>query len=579
MSYRKYKYIYFNGCSHTAGGSLNNEEIKKKYKELHNVEYEKERDITYPKYVSDYFNLELTNDSQSGSGAARLIRQTYEYIERTGIENSKKTIFILQINTPVHRVELYCKKINDYVIVNVQYTAEGRIVYVSVVEKYADTDRKYDPNFFMGEITDDITKYLKDYHDPLKYNEKITNELKGLFSYLEENDLEYYYGFDGGFGGDFKKNEDRRINIDGHETILYYSVRNNQTIKDDIKDIEDGHPGYFAHRGFSDKLIKFLEKKLKPTLWVFGDSFSQTFESHFNTTNDWSTRYKNYNKGYIPKLYSEIISETFDFNLESIGVGGCSNQTIMDKFLERFKDIQKNDIVIVNWTTQTRFRIANDFNSFQDITAFAHHENQNDDVSQKTAEEIAINRGEYTVYWTEITNFMKIIEFLLKKNNVYYWTWVDSESTLPKRLWSERITKNKRCLMVENWKSITDDIKDYIKTKVDYLIDISLDFDIDYIKEKVENNKKVAFYSSGLNLKNLNTINGNFKCEHYYALDYKKSCYDKFSIKKKYSTITEETNCEVEDSHYGEQGHKDLANDFKEVINKDLIYPLNKKPS
>jgi hypothetical protein len=575
MSYRKYRYIYFNGCSHTAGGSLNDNIVIQKYKELYNIEWKNEREITYPKYVSDYLNLDLTDESQSGSGAARLIRQTYEYIERTGIENSKKTIFILQINTPVHRVEYFCKEINDYLIINVQYTHDGELSFVSAVEKYSTTDRKYDTEFFKGEITEDVRKIIEKYHDPLKYNEKILFELKGLFSYLEENDIEYFYGFDGGFGGEFKKNEDRRINVNNCETILHYSVNKKQTIQDDINLNNDGHPGYFAHQNFAKDLINFLDEKLKPTLWVFGDSFSETFKSHFKTNNDWAIKFKNYNKGKIPQIYSEILSKKFDFNLESIGVGGGSNYTIMDKFIDRHKDIKKNDVVIFNWTTPTRFRIASDFNSFQDIIAFAHHEQQNDDISQKTTEEIAINRSEYTIYWMEIERYLNVIESLLPKNNIYYWTWVKPESTLPKRLWSKRLTDNKRCLMIQNWVTTTNETRDCIKSKVDYLIDISSDenIDIEDIKTKLNNNKKMAFYDSGLNVDKLKLLQDNFSFEHFYSTDYKSNCFFRFAIKdKKYSTIVEETNGEVDDLHYGEKGHMDLAEDLYLIINRDLNY-------
>jgi hypothetical protein len=91
-------FLYINGCSHTAGGGLYETSIKDEYKKLYNLEWGNEREITYSRYVADYFNLKRIDDSQCGSGAPRLIRKTFEYIDEVGIENAKKSLFLLQIN-------------------------------------------------------------------------------------------------------------------------------------------------------------------------------------------------------------------------------------------------------------------------------------------------------------------------------------------------------------------------------------------------------------------------------------------------------------------------------------------------
>ena len=110
MKYKTFDTIYVNGCSHTAGGGLYEEKIKDYYKENFNVEWSTERDVNFPKYISDHFNVKLVDESKCGSGAPRLVRTTFDYIFNVGLEQAKKTLFIFQINTPVHRLEFYCNE-------------------------------------------------------------------------------------------------------------------------------------------------------------------------------------------------------------------------------------------------------------------------------------------------------------------------------------------------------------------------------------------------------------------------------------------------------------------------------------
>ena len=106
--------------------------------------------------------------------------------------------------------------------------------------------------------------------------------------------------------------------------------------------------------------------------------------------------------GSTPRNYSEIIADSLNIDLENHGIGGCSNQTIFDNFLRCVPQIKPNDYVIFQWTDPGRFRIATEANFFRDITGSITHPPQNDDVSNQSTSEIAINRQTYSVYWTEI---------------------------------------------------------------------------------------------------------------------------------------------------------------------------------
>ena len=121
MNWLKYDTLYVNGSSLTAGGGLGSNDIKDEYKRLYNLEWNNEKDVTYPKYVADYFNLKLIHKALSGSGAPRLVREAYEYILEVGIDKARKTIFLFEITDPIHRVDVYCDEIDDYVIANIRY--------------------------------------------------------------------------------------------------------------------------------------------------------------------------------------------------------------------------------------------------------------------------------------------------------------------------------------------------------------------------------------------------------------------------------------------------------------------------
>lgn len=425
MSWRKFDTIYVNGCSHTAGGGLYDDGTKELYKEIYNLEWNTERDVNYPRLLSNYFNCELIDESRCGSGAPRLVRKTFEYIFNVGLEKAKKTLFIFQINTPVHRLEFYCSEINDYLIVNVQYENDGSFKYVTAVDSHSPNEWINKPKFYEGKITENIKEQLKNYHDPLAYLDKVHNEVIGLFSYLEYHNIEYFFGFD---TGNIPKpvNEKRRINIGGDDTIIQYCSRKKLTIADDTNNRSiDGHPGYFGHKKYSEKLINFLEEKLKPTIWVFGDSYSAPSippydETHHLYSNDYRVKYAKF-KGYYPKHYPEIIAEKFDCNLNNLAIPSTSNDQIFHSYVEQIDNIKPNDILIFGWTYVSRYNLANRQNELENININREGEILFEDfISAQSINEILYNRGSHTVFYKWVSNYIKTINTTFKNNIVLH---------------------------------------------------------------------------------------------------------------------------------------------------------------
>lgn len=264
------KKLYSNGSSLTAGGGLYELGNKNEYKRLYDIEWDNEKDVTYPKYVAEHFNFDLIHDAECGSGAPRLVRRTYEYLENVGIEKAKETLFLFEITDPIHRIDMFCKKINDHIIANVRYDDNANIVNISVVTSYSPTNRVIDNDMFRGEIENEVKDYLTKYHDPVVYSNKFIGELVGLFSFMEKMNLKFFYMFENEFlRNPFKSFYDvmdvnHRIIIDNDCTSSsHFCIKNKLTISDELNGFTgDTHPGYFGYKKFSDVVIANIKNRL-----------------------------------------------------------------------------------------------------------------------------------------------------------------------------------------------------------------------------------------------------------------------------------------------------------------------------
>lgn len=274
MKLKNINTIYCNGSSLSAGGGLYELGVKEAYKNLHRVQWENEKDVTYAKYISDYFNCNLIHDAQCGSGAPRLVRRTYEHIQNIGIDEAKKTLFLFEITDPIHRVDMYCKEINDHIIVNVRYDdySDGRLSDLSVVYSYSPNNNPHPNGFFNGKIEGEVLNYLDSFHDPIVYTNKFKGELVGLFSFLDKLGIQYYYMFDNpnglkhpfGVVYDELDLKHQLIIEDDVYTTSHFCHKHKLTIKDETHNYtEDTHPGYFGYKKFSEIAINFIKTRIE----------------------------------------------------------------------------------------------------------------------------------------------------------------------------------------------------------------------------------------------------------------------------------------------------------------------------
>lgn len=161
---------------------------------------------------------------------------------------------------------------------------------------------------------------------------------------------------------------------------------------------------------------------MKGTLWIFGDSTSDEFTpKDLNDKFDFRTKYYNY-KGFTPKVYGQIISDTLNLNYKNNSDQGICNDSIFQSICDVSDQIKKEDILIINWTSITRFRMASKVNNW---VRFISNYNTNlkllNNVSNNTINEILINRDN-ELYVNDINSKIKFIKNAYKDNVVINWT-------------------------------------------------------------------------------------------------------------------------------------------------------------
>ena len=115
----------------------------------------------------------------------------------------------------------------------------------------------------------------------------------------------------------------------------------------------------------------------------------------------------------MPKVYGQIISENLNLKLENLAENGSDNQTILEKIGESISKMKKDDVVILQWTDTTRFRLVNDKNEwkFMILNSLNYLQNLEDFsyISEKTVEEILINRSQKK-FQDELYSIEKIVK-------------------------------------------------------------------------------------------------------------------------------------------------------------------------
>jgi hypothetical protein len=154
-------------------------------------------------------------------------------------------------------------------------------------------------------------------------------------------------------------------------------------------------------------------------LYIFGDSFSAGFSFESN----WTNNYINW-KGYTPKGFGEIISQNLNLEVINLAENASDNYSILQKFCDNVKNIKKNDLVIIGWSSPLRFRlVSNDWITIlPNYDKFSTKEIDKTKISESTLIEILLNRDDIR-YCNEVNSWIKLLNNLDK--NIIHWTPFD----------------------------------------------------------------------------------------------------------------------------------------------------------
>lgn len=153
-------------------------------------------------------------------------------------------------------------------------------------------------------------------------------------------------------------------------------------------------------------------------LWTFGDSFTEGYNPFY----EWSEKYIEW-KGYKPKVYGEIIAEELGYELVNRGLGGSSNQTILERICDSIDKIKSDDLVIVGWSSPIRIRLVDKWGNWQHIhPATIDKIIKIGEVSPESISEILENRY-HLKYCQEVDSWVKLINKSLNENQIIHWKY------------------------------------------------------------------------------------------------------------------------------------------------------------
>lgn len=264
MDFSKYEFFYVNGSSHCEGGGLEEPNIRglgahKLYKKLYNVTWKNREEVNFGYRLSKLINVKCINEAKSGAGVQRIVRMTYDFIEKNW--KKKHNFFIILDKPDSGRCDVFFNKTNDYYIVN-SNNKDGEYNLAGATRDY-----------FNNKILQEDLKYKNDFvnwhTNHFNFEANFKNDeyaLAGLYSFCKLHNIKIFlmqknWLF---FQEIFDKDDIIKFsNNDEKDDIHSYCVRNKLTITDELKgeltDYEDLHPGYYGHIEYANQLYKFLK--------------------------------------------------------------------------------------------------------------------------------------------------------------------------------------------------------------------------------------------------------------------------------------------------------------------------------
>lgn len=264
MDFTKYDYFYVNGCSHVEGGgleepSLRDDSVIPLYKKLYNVEWSSRTEVNFSTRLSNLIGLKCVNHGKCGASTDRVVRTTYDFLYENW-ENRHKFFIILE-NPDPSRSDVFLTDLKEYFIVNSHNDENSEKIFSSCTREYFNKDiRKIDYQY-----EEKLKNWFKNHYS---FEEKLKSDDKcfvGLYSFCKFNNIKifvmnkstHYFNYV------FKKEDVICFNEKKYGHWMYdinnWCRTNKLTIADELNGLsDDGHPGYFGHIKYAEKLYEFL---------------------------------------------------------------------------------------------------------------------------------------------------------------------------------------------------------------------------------------------------------------------------------------------------------------------------------
>ena len=157
-------------------------------------------------------------------------------------------------------------------------------------------------------------------------------------------------------------------------------------------------------------------------LWTFGDSFTESYLPKDDVVvKHWRHDYINW-KGYVPKVYGEVLSEKWGMELKNYGMGSWDNYSIFESFCQIVDKVESGDVLIFGWSSPERFRVVSVSGYWKQMApSYDRRQPIVHNLSESTIDELFVNRM-HVKYSEEVNNWIKLINFTLKDNVVIHWT-------------------------------------------------------------------------------------------------------------------------------------------------------------
>jgi hypothetical protein len=266
MDLKGKKYLYANGSSLLSGGGFEpielRTEIREKYKEKGIELPDSQLECSFPYLLSKKLGLECINDSKSGSGVDRMIRTTFEWIEKNE-DKIGDTLFLLEPPVGI-RLDFYIKEWNEYGIINAHKNNEGEYPFTLVKDWF--TDNELERIGWNTKYYESITKYFNNFYDEELFRKKEDYTLLFFVSYLNQKNIDYVITLPN-IHDNFTEKEIMQVipnerNIDlflDNCGLWRYCEIKGWLIKDEV-DFDDNHIGFYGNQKISEKVFEFFKQ-------------------------------------------------------------------------------------------------------------------------------------------------------------------------------------------------------------------------------------------------------------------------------------------------------------------------------